>query len=479
VRLQAFLARSGVASRRASEELIAQGRVSVNGEVVTAPGTRIVPGTDVVALDGVEVRAAPAAWIALNKPRGYVTSRQDPFGRPTVYDLLPAHYHGLFHVGRLDRDSEGLLLLTNEGEAANRFLHPSFGVTKEYEVDAVGKLSNDAVRALTEGVELEDGIARAETVRRLGESGTGIFRLRMVLREGKKREVRRMLEALGHPVRRLVRRRFGPVELGDLRPGKWRMVGQRELEKPQPELETPKRGALRAAEEEATIEDVAREEDRPPRRGGGPRKRDEARAPARGGGTKRGATSRRGTSEKRGASAQRAPSAKRDPSEKRTPVDKRAAPVKRAPPDDRAPSERRGAPEKRERGPADEGPRRGSRGPAKKQAAGKPAGPRRRSGQPEPEPPHGRPHGPPRRKPKPGTGEPRGGGDDAAGGQDEPGGRPPPRPKPGPGGKPRPGGKYGPGGSGGKPGPGGKRGPGGGRPGGRGRPGGGGSPRGR
>jgi 23S rRNA pseudouridine2605 synthase len=449
VRLQAFLARAGVASRRASEELIAQGRVSVNREVVTAPGTRIVPGADVVALDGVEVRAAPAAWIALNKPRGYVTSRQDPFGRPTVYDLLPAHYHGLFHVGRLDRDSEGLLLLTNEGEAANRFLHPSFGVTKEYEVDAVGKLSNDAVRALTEGVELEDGIARAETVRRLGESGTGIFRLRIVLREGKKREVRRMLEALGHPVRRLVRRRFGPVELGDLRPGKWRMVGQRELEQPQPELEKPKRGALRAAEEEASMEDVAREEDRPPRRSGGPRKRDEARAPARGGGTKRGAASRRGTSEKRRASAQRAPSAKRD------------------------------APEKQERGPADEGPRRGTRGAGKKQDTRKPPAPRRRSGQPEPEPPHGRPHGPPRRKPKPGTDKPRRGEDDAAGGKEEAGDRPPPRPKPGPGGKPRPGGKYGPGGAGGKPGSGGKRGPGGGRPGGRGRPGGGGSPRGR
>jgi 23S rRNA pseudouridine2605 synthase len=367
VRLQAFLARAGVASRRASEELIAQGRVSVNREVVTAPGTRIVPGADVVALDGVEVRAAPAAWIALNKPRGYVTSRQDPFGRPTVYDLLPAHYHGLFHVGRLDRDSEGLLLLTNEGEAANRFLHPSFGVTKEYEVDAVGKLSNDEVRALTEGVELEDGIARAETVRRLGESGTGIFRLRMVLREGKKREVRRMLEALGHPVRRLVRRRFGPVELGDLRTGKWRMVGQRELEKPQPELEKPKRGALRAAEEEATMEDAAREEDRPRRRGG-PRKRDEARAPARGGGAKRGAASRRGTSEKRGASAQRAPSAKRVASEKRAPGDGGAPPVKRARSD-----ERQEAPEQREREPADAAPRRASRGPAKKQDARKPA----------------------------------------------------------------------------------------------------------
>lgn len=229
VRLQAYLARAGVASRRASEELIAQGRVFVNGASVTAPGTKVRPGVDRVEVDGEPVEAQPITWVALHKPRGYVTTRHDPYGRRTVYDLIPEKYHGLFHVGRLDRDSEGVLLLTNDGDTANRMLHPAHGVTKEYLADVQGKPASDALRQLVEGVELEDGVAHAESAKRLHQVDENVFRVGVVLREGKKREVRRMLDAVGHPVKRLIRKRFGPVELGELPAGKWRVVLPAEL----------------------------------------------------------------------------------------------------------------------------------------------------------------------------------------------------------------------------------------------------------
>jgi 23S rRNA pseudouridine2605 synthase len=229
VRLQAFLARSGVASRRAAEEMITHGRIAVNGETVTAMGLTVVPGIDRVEVDGEEVKVAPTMWLALHKPKGYVTTRIDPYDRQTVYDLLPDKYHGLFHVGRLDRDSEGLLLLTNDGDLANRFLHPSFGITKEYDVVCTGKPTDAALRQLVEGVELEDGVAQAESAKLMGPAGNGLSRLKLVLREGKKREVRRMLAALGHDVTRLVRQRFGPIELGELPKGKYRIVQPEEL----------------------------------------------------------------------------------------------------------------------------------------------------------------------------------------------------------------------------------------------------------
>ncbi|HEX6368007.1 MAG TPA: pseudouridine synthase [Longimicrobium sp.] len=229
VRLQSFLARSGIASRRAAEEMITHGRIAVNGETVTAMGQTVVPGIDRVEVDGEEVKVAPTMWLALHKPKGYVTTRIDPYDRRTVYDLLPDKYHGLFHVGRLDRDSEGLLLLTNDGELANRFLHPSYGITKEYDVVATGKPTDAALRQLVEGVELEDGVAHAESAKLMGPAGNGLSRLKLVLREGKKREVRRMLAALGHEVTRLVRQRFGPIELGELPKGKYRIVQPEEL----------------------------------------------------------------------------------------------------------------------------------------------------------------------------------------------------------------------------------------------------------
>ncbi len=229
VRLQTFLARAGVASRRACEELIAQGRVSVNGSVVTAPGTKVRPGVDRVAVDDRAISVGEVVWLALNKPRGYVSTRRDPFGRKTIYELLPERYHSLFHVGRLDRDSEGLLLLTNDGETSNRLLHPSHGTTKEYLVDTEGKLTSEEARRLVQGVEIEDGTAHAESVDRLHQVDENVYRVRIVLKEGKKREIRRMMDVLGHPVKRLQRVRFGPVDLGQLPAGKWRIVAPAEL----------------------------------------------------------------------------------------------------------------------------------------------------------------------------------------------------------------------------------------------------------
>ncbi|HEU4562437.1 MAG TPA: pseudouridine synthase [Longimicrobium sp.] len=229
VRLQAFLAHAGIASRRAAEELIASGRVFVNGESVTAPGIKVRPGVDQVEVEGQPVEVQPITWVALHKPKGYVTTRDDQYGRKTVYDLLPERYHGLFHVGRLDRDSEGLILLTNDGTLANRMLHPSFGITKEYWADVDGKPTAEEMHRLTEGVEEGGDILRAESVRRLHQTGENEHRLSIVMVEGKNREVRRMLEALGHPVRRLIRRRFGPVAIGELKQGKWRVVTDTEL----------------------------------------------------------------------------------------------------------------------------------------------------------------------------------------------------------------------------------------------------------
>ena len=251
VRLQSFLARSGVASRRAAEEMIVHGRIAVNGTTVTAMGLQVVPGVDRVEVDGEEVKVAPTMWLALHKPTGYVTSRTDPFGRETVYALLPDKYHGLFHVGRLDRDSEGLLLLTNDGDLANRFLHPSFGITKEYDVIVTGKPSDAVLRQLVEGVELEDGVARAESAKLIGPAGNGQSRLKMVLREGKKREVRRMLAEVGHEVMRLVRRRFGPVDLAELPLGKWRIVAPEELAQVREPARAPRASARAEGGDEA------------------------------------------------------------------------------------------------------------------------------------------------------------------------------------------------------------------------------------
>lgn len=223
VRLQKFLSRAGVSSRRKGEELIAAGRVRVDGEVVTEPGTRVDPDRSSVEVDGREVERPPLRWVAVHKPPAVITSRDDPEGRTTVYDLLPeGPVQDLFHVGRLDYMSEGLLLLCNEGDTAHGLLHPSRRVPKRYEVGVVGAPGPGLPRRLLEGVELDDGPARAAAASLLPAQTGREAALLLTLEEGRNREIRRMLEALDVGVRYLKRLSFGPVELGDLEPGEWR-----------------------------------------------------------------------------------------------------------------------------------------------------------------------------------------------------------------------------------------------------------------
>jgi 23S rRNA pseudouridine2605 synthase len=228
IRIQKYLSQAGKASRREAERLMQEGRVRVNGEVVIELGTRIDPDRDRVELNGELVTPEPTRWIAFNKPPGVLTTRSDPHGGRTVYDVLPEELSGLTYVGRLDRDAEGLLLLTNDGALANRIQHPSGGVEREYWVEASGVVDQAAVRRLTTGVELEDGMARALRVRVL-RAGPIVSHLTLVLTEGRKREVRRMMSEVGHAVLKLRRLRFGPVALGDLERGAWRPLSGQEL----------------------------------------------------------------------------------------------------------------------------------------------------------------------------------------------------------------------------------------------------------
>jgi len=215
-RLQKVLARVGLGSRRACEELIAEGRVSVNGEPATL-GRRVDVERDTVALDGVPLPVLPGlVHYLLHKPAGVVTTADDPQGRPTVVRLVPSAPR-VFPVGRLDTDSEGLLILTNDGDLAHRLAHPSFGVEKEYLVETVGVPTPGALRRLREGVDLDDGRTAPA---RVGVVAPGVVRI--VVHEGRNRQVRRMCETVGYPVRRLVRTRIGPLSDPRLAPGEWR-----------------------------------------------------------------------------------------------------------------------------------------------------------------------------------------------------------------------------------------------------------------
>jgi 23S rRNA pseudouridine2605 synthase len=215
-RLQKVLARSGLGSRRACEELIAEGRVTVNGEIARL-GRRVDSGRDVVEVDGVLVAVAEGlVHYLLNKPRGVVTTADDPQGRPTVIGLVPSEPR-VYPVGRLDVDTEGLLLLTNDGELAHRLAHPSFGVEKEYVAEVQGRPAPGVLRSLRQGVVLDDGRTAPAKVSLL-QPGV----LRIAIHEGRNRQVRRMCEAVGHPVVRLVRSRIGPIVDHQLSPGKWR-----------------------------------------------------------------------------------------------------------------------------------------------------------------------------------------------------------------------------------------------------------------
>lgn len=224
VRLQKVLAAAGLGSRRACEGLIAQGRVEVDGRIVTEQGVRIDPDRAVVRLDGQRVpTAAGTIVVAVNKPRGVLSTMSDDRGRPCLGDLVADRAERLFHVGRLDADTEGLILLTNDGDLANRLAHPSFGVAKTYLATLAGPLPRGVGKQLTDGVELADGPARADSFR-VVQSVTGQVLVEIVLHEGRNHIVRRMLDAVGHPVLALVRTRLGPIVLGQQRPGTTRVL---------------------------------------------------------------------------------------------------------------------------------------------------------------------------------------------------------------------------------------------------------------
>jgi pseudouridine synthase len=227
-RLQKVLAGRGVASRRGAEALIAAGRVAVNGEVVTDPGRRIDPRADQISVDGRPVRPPPdKVYVALNKPPGVVSTTNDPWGRPTVLDLLP-RIGRLYPVGRLDAESEGLMLMTNDGELANRLMHPRYGCAKEYRALVRGEPTPDRLEQLRRGVLLDDGLTAPAEAEVEGAEAGGHW-LRVTLREGRKRQVRRMLAALGLQVERLQRVRIGSLRLGALPLGACRPLSRTEI----------------------------------------------------------------------------------------------------------------------------------------------------------------------------------------------------------------------------------------------------------
>jgi 23S rRNA pseudouridine2605 synthase len=229
VRLQKVLAAAGVGSRRHCEEMIADGRVEVDGEVVRRFGARVDPQRQVIRVDGRRIPAREdLVYLALNKPAGVLTTMSDPRGRPTIADFLTDRAERLFHVGRLDYDTEGLMLLTNDGELAHRLAHPRYGVLKTYLADVAGPLPRDLGRQLITGVELSDGVASADRFRVVERAGNRAL-VEITLHEGRKHIVRRMLAETGHPVSRLVRTHIGPVALGSLRPGTTRRLTAREI----------------------------------------------------------------------------------------------------------------------------------------------------------------------------------------------------------------------------------------------------------
>lgn len=231
-RLQKVLARAGLGSRRACEALILQGRVQVNGVTVTRLGTRVDPRRDEVRVDGRIIRLGPdgqRVYLMMNKPVGVLTTMRDPRGEPSVAELLPPGLPRVFPVGRLDRDSSGLLLFTNDGELAARLLHPRYQVSKTYRVVVRGVPSRQALKTLREGVPLEDGLTAPAEVT-LVKKGRSTSTLTVVLREGRKRQVRRMFQWVGHPVLQLERVAFGPLSLRGLPPGAVRPLNPREVE---------------------------------------------------------------------------------------------------------------------------------------------------------------------------------------------------------------------------------------------------------
>jgi pseudouridine synthase len=223
-RLQKWLAAAGISSRRGAEQLIREGRVAVNGQVVRELGRRIDPQRDRVAVDGRRVESRePQRYYLLHKPRGVVSSAREASARRTVVDLIGARER-LYPVGRLDVQSEGLVLLTNDGALAHALLHPSFEVPRVYRVSLDGMVADETLARLAAGVVLDEGERTRPCEVRLLDRGAGRSKLEICLTEGRRRQIRRMCEALGHRVRRLVRVQFGPLRLGGLRPGQWRSL---------------------------------------------------------------------------------------------------------------------------------------------------------------------------------------------------------------------------------------------------------------
>jgi 23S rRNA pseudouridine2605 synthase len=229
VRLQKVLAQAGLGSRRACEQLIAQGRVRVDDQVVHELGVRVDPTRAVIHVDGLRVQLdEDKVYLAINKPLGVVSTMDDDRGRPSLSDYVGQRKERLFHVGRLDIDTEGLLLLTNDGELAHRLQHPSYGVPKTYLAEVRGPLARDMGKRLRAGVELEDGVVAVDSFR-VVDSQPGKALLEFVIHEGKQHVVRRLLEAVGHPVLQLVRTDVGPIRLGELRSGKVRSLTRDEV----------------------------------------------------------------------------------------------------------------------------------------------------------------------------------------------------------------------------------------------------------
>ena len=225
-RLQKILSQAGIASRRASEQLMLEGRVTVNGDTIRELGTKADPASDDIRVHGRRIKVAERhVYLLLNKPRGYVTTRSDPQKRPTVIDLLTGVREYIYPVGRLDYDSEGLLILTNDGDLAARLTHPRHGVPRVYEARVLGQPDAHDLSRLAKGVTIDGRRTEAANVTSLGPG-----HLRITVHEGRNRQVRKMCEAIGHPVTELRRVAIGPIRDGKLKPGRWRELSPKEIE---------------------------------------------------------------------------------------------------------------------------------------------------------------------------------------------------------------------------------------------------------
>jgi 23S rRNA pseudouridine2605 synthase len=231
MRLQKFLAEAGIASRRASEELILEGRVSVDGIQVRVLGSKVDPEISTVEVDGEAIKLKKTkTYLAFYKPRGILSTMSDPDSRPSLGDFFKDYGSRLFHIGRLDKDSEGLILLTNDGELTHRATHPSYGLNKKYLVEIEGTLEKSEEAQILAGIQLEDGLAKADSLLKIRETKNESTWYEVVIHEGRYHIVRRMFEELEHPVLQLIRTNFGPIGIGELKPGRFRHLNEVEIE---------------------------------------------------------------------------------------------------------------------------------------------------------------------------------------------------------------------------------------------------------